>query len=69
MTENVMKNTIERLATALYRVNQWSDEYKYYCPYCLALFKEKVEKCPFCGSRNIKKNEFSDFIRDAIILE
>jgi len=69
MSENEMKNTIERLAVALYRVNQWSDEYNYYCPYCLALFKEKVEKCPFCGSGNIKKNEFSDFIKDAVSLE
>jgi len=61
-----MDEAIENMLITLYRTSVWDSEYKYYCPYCLALFKEKVEKCPFCGCKRIKKNDLRGYLRDSL---
>jgi len=48
----------------LHRVLAWRKEYKYFCPYCLAQYKEKPEQCIFFHSREIKENIPDNYLFD-----
>jgi len=39
------------------------DTYPYFCPSCLTQFTEKLDRCPFCGSRGLRKNDLVEYVK------
>ena len=47
----------------LYRLLSWQQDCKYFCPYCLAQYKDNPKQCIFCHSREIMPNTLENYLK------